>query len=82
MDAPRSDISPKSRLVTLLLCYFVGVFGGHRFYAGKYAMGVLQLVTLGGLGVWVVIDLFRVLLGYFTDCDGHRIFRWMEPGSV
>jgi len=43
-----SEISPKSRLVALLLCFFFGILGAHRFYVGKIGTGVLMLLTLGG----------------------------------
>ena len=45
-----SDISPKSRLVALLLCFFLGPLGVHRFYVGKIGTGILMLLTLGGAG--------------------------------
>ena len=41
-------ISPRSRLVTVLLAYFLGVFGAHRFYLGKTGMAVLGLVLAVG----------------------------------
>jgi len=75
-------VSPKSRLVALLLCIFLGSFGVHRFYVGKIGTGILMIVTLGGLGIWTVIDLIFVAVGSFTDEQGRRVFRWVEPGSV
>ena len=42
--------SEKSNVTALLLCFFLGVLGVHRFYVGKIGTGVLQLVTFGGLG--------------------------------
>jgi TM2 domain-containing membrane protein YozV len=75
-------ISPKSRLVALLLCFFLGCLGVHRFYAGKIGTGVVQLLTLGGFGIWALIDLILILMGAFTDETGRRIFLWFEPGSV
>lgn len=62
--------SPKNWLVTLLLCWFLGVYGAHRFYAGKIGSGVLQLLTLGGLGIWTLIDLIMIIVGSFKDNDG------------
>lgn len=75
-------ISPKSRLVALLLCLFVGSLGVHRFYVGKIGTGVLMILTLGGLGVWTVIDLIFIAVGSFTDNEGRRVFRWIEPGAL
>ncbi len=77
-----ANISPKSRLVTLLLCFFLGVLGVHRFYVRKIGTGILMLVTLGGLGIWALIDLILVVIGSFKDKQGLRVFRWTEPGSV
>ncbi len=65
--------SDKNWLVTLLLCLFVGSIGIHRFYVGKIGTGILQLITLGGCGIWTIIDLIMIILGKFTDKDGNPI---------
>ena len=67
---PRSD---KSFLLTLLLCFFVGVFGIHRFYTGKILTGILMLLTGGLFGIWTLIDFIMILLGNFTDGRGRYI---------
>ena len=51
----------KNKWVSLLLCLFLGVVGGHKFYEGKIGMGILYLCTAGLFGIGVVID-FIVLL--------------------
>ncbi len=76
------NISSKSRLVALLLCWFLGVFGAHRFYVGKTGTAILMILTLGGLTVWVLIDLIMIAVGSFRDSEGRRVFRWTEPGST
>lgn len=73
--------SPKSRLVALLLCFFVGFLGIHRFYVGKIGTGILMLLTLGFFGLWTLVDLVMIILGLFTDKEGRRLFVWLEPGS-
>lgn len=68
--------SEKRVLVAFLLCFFFGFVGAHRFYAGRPKTAVLQLLTLGGLGIWVLVDLIVVAVGHFRDGDGERISRW------
>ena len=76
LNARSTDMSPQNQwLVTLLLCLFVGFLGVHRFYVGKIGTGVLMLITLGGLGVWYLVDLLLVVTGQFTNKDGQKIPR-------
>ncbi len=76
------NISTKSRLVALILCLAFGALGFHRFYVGKVGTGLLMLITLGGFGLWVLIDTILILIGSFKDCEGRVVFRWFEPGSI
>jgi len=80
----------KSFMVTWLLAWLVGVLGVDRFYLGKTKTGVVKLVTLGGLGVWAVYDLFLTLLGHQTAQDGslldgydeHKTMAWIATLGV
>lgn len=63
-------------LPVFLFCFFLGGLGAHRFYVGKIGTGILQLLTLGGLGIWVLIDLIMIILGAFTDKEGNKITQW------
>ena len=67
------NVSEKDWLVTLLLCLIFGALGVHRFYAGKIGTGILQLITVGGCGVWYLVDLIFILTGKFTDGQGNLI---------
>ena len=70
-------MSEKRKLPAFLLCLFFGIFGVHRYYVGKVATGLLQLFTVGGLGLWVLFDLLVILLGGFTDKEGKLITKWV-----
>lgn len=53
----------KSQLVALLLCFFLGGLGIHRFYLGYTWQGVVQLLTGGACGIWTLIDFVRIIIG-------------------
>ena len=72
-----ATISEKRILPAFLLCFFLGIFGAHRFYAGKVGTGVLQLVTFGGLGIWALVDFIMIIVGTFTDSEGEKITQWV-----
>ena len=65
--------SEKSNTVALLLCFFLGFLGIHRFYVGKIGTGVLMLVTLGGLGIWNLVDFIIIVMQKFTDSEGNTL---------
>ncbi|MBR0534256.1 MAG: TM2 domain-containing protein [Bacteroidales bacterium] len=65
-----SNISERSWVAALLLCIFFGVFGAHRFYVGKIGTAILMLVTLGGLGIWTLVDLIIIICQDFKDNEG------------
>ena len=68
--------SDKRILPAMLLCLFLGFLGVHRFYVGKIGTGLLQLFTLGGLGIWMLVDLILLVSGEFRDKEGNRITEW------
>jgi TM2 domain-containing membrane protein YozV len=78
IPAPAAIPSPKNGLLMAVLCLLFGIFGAHRFYAGKTGTAVAQLLTLGGLGVWTVIDLLFILFGEFTDAAGCKVDPWKD----
>ncbi|MGQ0702044.1 MAG: TM2 domain-containing protein [Gemmatimonadales bacterium] len=82
--ATRLPPSEKSRGVALALCIPLGVFGAHRYYVGKIGTGLLQLCTLGGLGLWWLYDLITIAAGEFRDEEGRKVRLWdpNEPGAL
>lgn len=86
-----TDYAPqKSFLVTWLLSLLLGGLGTDRFYLGKVGTGLLKLLTLGGLGLWALIDLILILSGAMRDrtgrpLDGYRQTRglaWLITGAL
>lgn len=71
-------VSPRSRTVTLVLALlmFCAICGLHRLYTGKIVSFIIQLITLGGFGIWQLIDIVRILVGSFDDAQGRKITDW------
>ena len=63
------EVSRRRYVPAILLCFFLGSLGIHRFYLGKKGTGILMLLTLGGLGIWTLIDFVRVVIGSMRDAD-------------
>lgn len=63
----------KNWLTTLLLCIFFGLLGVHRFYTGNKRIAIAQLLTTGGLGVWVLVDLVLIITDSYRDGAGNSL---------
>lgn len=63
----------KDYLVALLLSIFVGSLGIDRFYLGYVGLGILKLITLGGCGVWALIDIILIALHKLPDAKGNPL---------
>jgi len=70
------DVSEKKRSVALLLCTLYGWLGLHRFYVGKLGTGLAMMLTIGGFGIWYVVDLIWITTGTFEDSEGKVIYDW------
>jgi phage shock protein PspC (stress-responsive transcriptional regulator) len=79
-DDEVDDFSPQashlSRATALALAALLGVLGAHRFYAGRFLSGALMLLSIGGLGIWWLVDVILVASGEFRDSDGRRLVYW------
>lgn len=67
---PRARTSAKSLTTAALLCFFLGGLSAHRFYVGKPVTALLQIVTIGGLLIWWLVDFIQIVSGNFKDADG------------
>jgi TM2 domain/GYF domain 2 len=74
---PARDIpwlfSAKSWTAAVVLSFFLGVLGVDRFYLGYTWVGVVKLFTVGGLGVWALIDTILIALRRVPDSDGRAL---------
>lgn len=70
-----NEVSDKKFTPAVLLCFFLGSLGVHRFYLGKTGTGVLMLVTIGGLGIWTLIDFVRLITGSLKDVNERDLAR-------
>ncbi|MDN5551936.1 MAG: Ltp family lipoprotein [Brevibacterium sp.] len=87
---PQQYAGQKSFVATWLLSWLLGGLGVDRFYLGKIGTGILKLITFGGLGIWVLVDLILTLSGAQKDKRGmplhgyqeHKKLAWIVTGVV
>jgi hypothetical protein len=72
-QAPVPAVGDKSFLTAWLLSYFLGTFGADRFYLGYTGLGVVKLLTLGGCGIWALIDWILIWAGALKASDGTEL---------
>ena len=63
----------KSKLTAILLCFFLGSLGIHRFYLGYTLIGVIQLLTFGGFIIWAIVELIMLIIGSLKDSEGNDL---------
>jgi TM2 domain-containing membrane protein YozV len=60
-------------LAVFFLSFLWGSFGVDRFYLGKIWTGLLKLITFGGFGIWVIVDLVLIMAGSMRDKQGREM---------
>lgn len=73
----KKKISKKKRLTALILCFFFGWLGLHRFYVNKAGTGFFMMFTFGGFGILYYIDFVMILGGVFTDNRKRVVLNWV-----
>ncbi|MBI5686207.1 MAG: TM2 domain-containing protein [Verrucomicrobia bacterium] len=63
----------KSQTVAFILSWLLGILGVDRFYLGYVGLGILKLITLGGLGIWALIDFAMTGMGIMKDAQGNSL---------
>lgn len=67
------NVSDKQWMTALLLSLFLGYLGVDRFYLGYTTLGVIKLLTLGGCGIWSLIDLIMIIMNNIPDAQGRPL---------
>lgn len=73
MATQSTNKSTKIYIVLVLLSFLFGSLGIDRFYVGRIGLGIFKLLTLGGLGLWWLIDFVLALCGAMKDNEGKII---------
>ena len=72
------DLKQRHFLAVFFFSFMWGIFGVDRFYLGKYGTGFLKLITLGGFGIWAMIDLSLVMAGAMRDRNGNEMLEYQR----
>ena len=78
------ELKGKNWMAAMSLCWFLGMYGAHRFYTGKTHSGwVMVVLTVLGItapisAIWALIDGFRLALGRYTHDDGSELYERVD----
>jgi TM2 domain-containing membrane protein YozV len=73
------NVSEKRILPTFLLFLVLSwPLGAHRFFLKRYASAILFIITIGGFGVWWIIDFILIVTGSMKDDRGQVVKIWVD----
>ena len=73
------NVSEKRILPTLLLFLVLSwPLGAHRFFLKRYASAILFIITIGGFGIWWIIDFILIVTGSMKDDRGQVVKIWVD----
>ena len=70
----------KSKSTATVLAWLLGGLGVSDFYLGNIGKGIVKLLTLGGFGIWALIDAIKLLTMSQQEFD-QRYNIWEVPAS-
>ncbi|WP_205791751.1 TM2 domain-containing protein [Microbacterium sulfonylureivorans] len=75
-------LSERSFIATWMFAWLLGFLGVDRFYLGKIGTGILKLLTVGGFGIWWLIDLILTLAGVQRDAEGRLLADFEQHKTI
>jgi serine/threonine protein kinase len=73
---PKSHSKQRSFITAWAFSVFLGLFAVDRFYLGKIWTAILKLLTFGGYGIWIIVDIVLLTFGKTQDKWGRELLEY------